>query len=220
MSIEGHDCWEDCDEGPHGCVCGNDCPPSIRDYTPTTEEVRIKYRLSSGRQPGDFAEFDRWLAAHDAEVRAAALAEQGDKPDPCVMTHTPPFDFAQCETHDETFPLSGVCKWYGKESIAEVLQDEADVLRARAVRAEHELELLRAEQGETLTGEIRGLAFEDGEPHGIYCGLDECGCPDHDDPPRPAGTYITVRLDGDPPVGLWRVQVRRIPVPDTTEGES
>ena len=77
-----------------------------------------------------------------------------------------------------------------------------------------------AEQGETLTGEIRGLAFEDGEPHGIYCGLDDCGCPDHDNPPRPAGTYITVRLDGDPPVGLWRVQVRRIPVPDTTNNES
>ena len=77
-----------------------------------------------------------------------------------------------------------------------------------------------AEQGETLTGEIRGPAFEDGEPHGIYCGLDECGCPDHDDPPRPAGTYITVRLDGEPPVGLWRVQVRRIPVPDTTNNES
>lgn len=27
MTLEGHDCWEDCDEGPHGCVCGNDCPP-------------------------------------------------------------------------------------------------------------------------------------------------------------------------------------------------
>lgn len=27
MSTEGHDCWEDCDEGPHGCVCGNDCTP-------------------------------------------------------------------------------------------------------------------------------------------------------------------------------------------------
>ena len=24
---EGHFCWEDCDEGPHGCICGNDCPP-------------------------------------------------------------------------------------------------------------------------------------------------------------------------------------------------
>ena len=50
----------------------------MSDYTPTTEEVRIKYRLSSGRQPGDFAEFDRWLAAHDAEVRAEWGAEQGD----------------------------------------------------------------------------------------------------------------------------------------------
>lgn len=26
-STEGHDCWESCDEGPHGCVCGNDCEP-------------------------------------------------------------------------------------------------------------------------------------------------------------------------------------------------
>lgn len=27
MSLEGHFCWEDCDEGPHGCICGNDCAP-------------------------------------------------------------------------------------------------------------------------------------------------------------------------------------------------
>ena len=27
MTLEGHFCWEDCDEGPHGCICGNDCPP-------------------------------------------------------------------------------------------------------------------------------------------------------------------------------------------------
>jgi len=27
MMLEGHSCWEDCDEGPHGCVCGNDCEP-------------------------------------------------------------------------------------------------------------------------------------------------------------------------------------------------
>lgn len=25
--LEGHSCWEDCDEGPHGCICGNDCEP-------------------------------------------------------------------------------------------------------------------------------------------------------------------------------------------------
>lgn len=25
--LEGHSCWEDCDEGPHGCICGNECEP-------------------------------------------------------------------------------------------------------------------------------------------------------------------------------------------------
>ena len=105
---------------------------------------------------------------------------------------------------------------YMERQIADAILS-SDWLAAHDAEKRAELE---AEQGETLTGEIRGLAFEDGEPHGIYCGLDECGCPDHDDPPRPAGTYITVRLDGEPPVGLWRVQVRRIPVPDTTNNES
>lgn len=55
MSTEGHFCWEDCDEGPHGCVCGNDCaPPSERlalafvecttefDYEPLPHEVKVK----------------------------------------------------------------------------------------------------------------------------------------------------------------------------------
>ena len=79
MSIEGHDCWEDCDEGPHGCVCGNDCSRSIREYTPTTEEVQSYYvsgraqirRQITGVRAQDITpfshEFDRWLAAHDAE---------------------------------------------------------------------------------------------------------------------------------------------------------
>ena len=127
----------------------------MSDYTPTTEEVREDYALGRNEVVGagwydqHRAEFDRWLAAHDAEKRAEWEAEQGDKPAPCVMTHTPPFNFAQCETHDETFPLGGACKWHGKESIYEVLDDEADELRLRAVRAEHQLEVLRAEQGET-----------------------------------------------------------------------
>lgn len=30
---------------------------------------------------------------------------------PCEMTHTPPFDFAQCERHDTTFALGDVCKY-------------------------------------------------------------------------------------------------------------
>ena len=38
-------------------------------YKPTTEEVRSMYG-----GPRYEPEFDRWLAAHDAEVRAQALA--------------------------------------------------------------------------------------------------------------------------------------------------
>lgn len=121
----------------------------MSDYTPTTEAIRGRI-IQRGIGWGFYGldEFDRWLAAHDAAKRAEWEAEQGDKPAPCVMTHTPPFNFAQCETHDETFPLGGACKWHGKESVAQVLQDEADEQRRRAVRAEHQLEILRAEQGE------------------------------------------------------------------------
>lgn len=56
------------------------------DYTPTTEEVREAiaewawsrrmFRPELGQSDGK--EGDRWLAGHDAEVRAAALAEQGE----------------------------------------------------------------------------------------------------------------------------------------------
>jgi len=31
---------------------------------------------------------------------------------PCIMTHTLPFDFAQCERHDTTFALGDVCKYH------------------------------------------------------------------------------------------------------------
>jgi len=55
----------------------------VSTYTPTTEEVRHAYWSHTTYERvllGDAAsyvggEFDRWLAAHDAEVRAAA--EQG-----------------------------------------------------------------------------------------------------------------------------------------------
>lgn len=51
----------------------------MSEYTPTTESVRTAY---AGAPAGVFArdayntrsqEFDRWLAAHDAEVRAEAI---------------------------------------------------------------------------------------------------------------------------------------------------
>lgn len=79
MSAEGHDCWEDCDGGPHGCVCGNNCEPrdlerirKVIEYTPTEARVCIDFCNAATKrvQPdGSFmsmedadAAFSRWLA--------------------------------------------------------------------------------------------------------------------------------------------------------------
>ena len=43
------------------------------DYTPTTDDVRDYY--GNGQVP---EEFDRWLAAHDAEVASKALRDAAD----------------------------------------------------------------------------------------------------------------------------------------------
>ena len=68
----------------------------------------------------------RWAARAVAYVTAPA---------PCSMTRTDPFDFAQCETHDTTFPLGEKCKFDGRASW-EVFAEEADEQRRRAVMAE------------------------------------------------------------------------------------
>lgn len=48
----------------------------MSDYTPTTEEVRVKYRLTSGIGMVDaHNEFDRWLA----EVELAAAEKAWDE---------------------------------------------------------------------------------------------------------------------------------------------
>lgn len=72
--------------------------------------------------------------------------ERSDVPGPCRMTHTAPFDFAQCETHDETFPIGGTCRFHGRDSVAEVYAEEADAQRRRAVLAEGEVERLARER--------------------------------------------------------------------------
>ncbi len=51
------------------------------DYTPTTEDVREDFAFpwspeQIGDRPARVAAFDRWLAAHDAEVRAGVVAEE------------------------------------------------------------------------------------------------------------------------------------------------
>jgi hypothetical protein len=59
----------------------------MSEYTPTTEEMRALYtaeRLDGPHLDGfpaptiqqAEAEFDRWLAAHDADVRAGVVAEE------------------------------------------------------------------------------------------------------------------------------------------------
>ena len=62
---------------------------------------------------------------------------------------------------------------------------------------------------EEMSGKIVTASFEDGIDHGPLCGMDDCECPDHDGRIIPAGTYITIRLDADVPIGLWRVTVAR-----------
>lgn len=60
----------------------------------------------------------------------------------------------------------------------------------------------------TMTGQIHTVALEDGIERAPYCGLEDCECPDHEYA-LPAGTYITIRLDEEFPVGLWRVALTR-----------
>ena len=74
-------------------VAAQDYGKPTDNYTPTTKQVRNEYLRAThdARQalinttpfakhpfPDHGAEFDRWLTAHDAEVRAAALGDKGD----------------------------------------------------------------------------------------------------------------------------------------------
>lgn len=79
--------------------------------------------------------------------RLAAEVESADRPAPCEMVHTPPFDFANCLTHDTTFPLGSKCEWDGVESIFDHLDSMAREQRGRAVRAEMRLADAAAERG-------------------------------------------------------------------------
>ena len=58
----------------------------MTEYTPTTEVVRLQHtggwHVESIPGRNALAEFDRWLAAHDAEVAANALRDAAD-----VMDH-------------------------------------------------------------------------------------------------------------------------------------
>ena len=60
-------------------------------YTPTTDEVEHRYaydELYSMDCEADHRAFRRWLAAHDAEVRAQALREAASAPIPRAALNT------------------------------------------------------------------------------------------------------------------------------------
>lgn len=80
----------------------------------------------------------QWIAAALSGPLLALMAGN-ELAAECVMTRTPPFDFAQCETHDTTFALGATCKFQGRDAW-EVFADEADEQRQRAVMAEDAVE--------------------------------------------------------------------------------
>ena len=47
----------------------------MSDYTPTTAEVRLTFARLAPPRTNPLAEFDRWLAQHDAEVRKQVAEE-------------------------------------------------------------------------------------------------------------------------------------------------
>ena len=57
----------------------------MTDYTPTTEDVRgavVEYLAGWVTQEAAEADFDRWLAQHEAKVKADVLRETADRPIP------------------------------------------------------------------------------------------------------------------------------------------
>ena len=88
------------------------------------------------------------------------------------------------------------------------IRELADVAEAAEARVK-ELEA-------GVAGQIVTASLENGKTR-VECGLEDCECPEHDWPVPPAGTYITVRLDEDCQIGLFRVRVHTLPV--ESEGE-
>lgn len=79
MSTEGHFCWEDCDEGPHGCICGNDCAPPLRDQLrPIFWDVFDPDSSAQGNVQAALDAAMPIIEARIAAMRAEWEAEQGE----------------------------------------------------------------------------------------------------------------------------------------------
>ena len=153
-ATEEADCRRECAEG-----CEDYClAPETHATRPTDYCNVVEWLHSDGAvdcYEGPEVEvrsgpIEAWWEHNHMVWRYAALPALRPTPDhaeegraACVMTHTEPFDFAQCETHDETFPLGKKCRFDGREPW-EVYAEEADEQRQRAVVAEMALDELRA----------------------------------------------------------------------------
>lgn len=75
---------------------------------------------------------------HEAiEAELQAEVDTWLRPQACKISREEPYDFAQCETHDRTFPRGGRCDHEGMSELAWLNEREGEQ-RARAVRAEME----------------------------------------------------------------------------------
>ena len=86
-------------------------------YTPTTEEVRSVYG-----GPRCEPEFDRWLAAHDAEVAAQALREAADR----IHVSLQQAHKRAGRTLDPMFSQHDQGLWDGYKNAENWLRDRAD----------------------------------------------------------------------------------------------
>lgn len=101
----------------------------MSDYTPTTEKVRERASRDAARfgflQEMDFErQFDRWLAAHDREVRAKELRDAATEIHDAVWTDD---DVAQAQRRRDTWDwVSGTSD--GVEFAARRLAERADMI--------------------------------------------------------------------------------------------
>ncbi|WRS29625.1 hypothetical protein U6G28_08865 [Actinomycetaceae bacterium MB13-C1-2] len=59
-----------------------------------------------------------------------------------------------------------------------------------------------------IKGQIVAASWENGHRK-VECDLEDCPCPTHEESPLPPGTYVTVRLPENTPIGLWNVYITR-----------
>lgn len=128
--------------------CGLPLPPTYKQTDPAMREARsvVNRVLDLFNDALPAQQIEGFTEARQAtndpadQYVALVLDEYRSAPETCEMVYEEPMDFAQCLTHDETFPLGEECRFNGKV-MWEVFAEEADRQRQRAVMAEMSLSL-------------------------------------------------------------------------------